>query len=70
MLAEIQSLKSSFRRISFGHVYRELNMEADSLSKQALAYQRGLLETEEVVEGVLAFHYETIWKYTDGNAEM
>ena len=45
-------------------------MEADSLSQQALAYQPGLLETKEVEEGMSAFHYETIWKYTDGNGEM
>ena len=60
LLTEIQSLKSSFRRISFGHFYRELNMEADSLSKQALAYHPGLIEIEEVEEGILAFHYETL----------
>ena len=45
-------------------------MEADSLSKQALAYQPGLLEIKEVVEGMSAFHYETIWKNTDSNEEM
>ena len=60
LLIEIQSLKSSIRRIYFGHVYCELNVEADSLSKQALAYQRALLEIEEVEEGMSAFHYETI----------
>ena len=45
LLAEIQTLKIYFRRISFGHIYRELNTEAYSLSKQALAYQPRLLET-------------------------
>ena len=60
LLEEIQTLKLSFRRISCGHVYRELNMEADALSKQALAYQPGLMETEEVSDGISAFHYETI----------
>ena len=60
MLTEIQSLKINFRMISFGHVYHELNMEVDSLSKQALAYQPGLLEIEEMEEGMSAFHYETI----------
>ena len=59
-LAEIQTLKNSFRRISFGHVYRELNMEVDTLSKQALAYQPSLMETEEMLEGISTFHYETI----------
>ena len=60
LLAKIQTLKTSFRRISFGHIYRELNMEADALSKQALAYQPSLMETEEVSEIILAFHCETI----------
>ena len=60
LLAEIQELKSKFRRISFVHIYRELNAEADSLSKQALAYQPGLMETEEVAEGTSTYRYETI----------
>ena len=60
LLAEIQTLKLNFRRISFGHVYRELNMEADALSKQALAYQPGLMETEEVLDATSAMHYETL----------
>ena len=60
LLAEIQTLKLSFRWISFGHVYRELNMEVDALSKQALSYQPGLMETEEVSDGISAVHYETL----------
>ena len=60
LLAEIQTLKTYFKRISFGHIYRELNMEADSLSNQALAYQPSLMETEEVVEGISTFRYEMI----------
>ena len=59
-LAEIQTLKLSFRQISFGHVYQELNMEVDTLSKQALAYQPGLMETKEVSDGTSAMHYETL----------
>ena len=39
LLAEIQELKAKFRRISFSHIYQELNAEVYSLSKQALAYQ-------------------------------
>ena len=33
LLAKIQTLKLKFRWISFDHVYREFNMEADDLSK-------------------------------------
>ena len=60
LLAEIQTLKLIFRQISFHHVYRELNMEADALSKQELAYQPSLMETKEVLDGISAFHYETL----------
>ena len=60
LLAEIQTLKSMFKRISFAHIYRELNAEVYSLSKQALAYQLGLMETEEVAEGISTYRYETI----------
>ena len=49
-----------FRRISFAHIYRELNEEAEFLSKQALAYQPGLMEIEEVVEGITFLRYEMI----------
>ena len=35
-------------------------MEVDSLSKHELAYHPGLMETEEVNEGISTFHYETI----------
>ena len=47
VLTKIQNLKTLFRRISFAHIYREVNEEADSLSKQALAYQPGIMEIEE-----------------------
>ena len=60
LLAEIQTLKLSFIWISFGHVYRELNMEANALSKEALAYQPDLMETEEVLDGTSTMHYETL----------
>lgn len=60
LLAELQILKSQFGRISFAHTYKELNLEADTLSKQALAYQPGMLEIEEVIDGLSTLHYETI----------
>ena len=52
LLVEIHNLKAMFRRISFAHIYRELNEEVEFLSKQALAYQPRLMEIEEVVEGI------------------
>ena len=46
------------------HIYRELNEEADSLSKHALAYQPRLMDIEEVVEGVSNLRYEAIYRAT------
>ena len=60
LLAEIQNLKAIFRRISFAHIYRELNEEAEFLSKQALSYQPGLMEIEEVAEGITTLRCEMI----------
>ena len=60
LLTEIQNLKTLFRRISFAHIYREVNEEADSLSKQALAYQPWLMEIEEIVEGTSKISFEMI----------
>ena len=59
-LTEIHNLKALFRRISFAHIYRELNEEADSLSKQALAYQPRLMEIEEIIEGTPKIIFEMI----------
>ena len=46
-LNEIPSLRSSFELVSFSHIYRELNSEADMLSKLALAIQPRVIEVEE-----------------------
>ena len=54
------NFEALFRRISFAHIYRELNEEADTLSKQALAHEQGMLEIEEIVDGLSTPHYETI----------
>jgi hypothetical protein len=40
----INKLKNSFREIHYTHVYRELNMEANFLSKKVLS------KTEEKIE--------------------
>jgi ribonuclease HI len=47
----LKMLKSTFREIHFTHVYRELNMEADHLSKMALTKTEGKLEFSRWVEG-------------------
>ena len=60
LLADIQSLKIQFVRIAFAHIYRELNEEADTLSKQALAFQPGMMEIEEITNGLSALQYESI----------
>jgi len=39
-----------FNRISFTHVYRELNTKADALSKDGLSLTEGILHLEEFLE--------------------
>ena len=51
LLKEIQALKPSFELVSFSHIYRELNSEAYTLSKLALAIQLGIIEVEEHANG-------------------
>ena len=47
LLNEIQSLRSSFKLVSFSHIYRELSLESNMLSNLALAIQPGVIEVEE-----------------------
>jgi hypothetical protein len=47
----IRELKKSFREISYSHIYRELNKEADSLSKKALLKIEGKIEYNLWVDG-------------------
>jgi ribonuclease HI len=47
----INKLKNSFREIHYTHVYRELNMEADFLSKKALSKTEGKIEYNLWVDG-------------------
>ena len=57
MMAAIRDLVTSFKSVSFEHIYRELNMEADSLSKLALALQPGIIEVEEMTNGQISDYY-------------
>lgn len=49
IMDRIQVLKGDFDGVSFIHVYREFNHKADTLSKQALTVQKGVL-IEQVVK--------------------
>ena len=60
LLAEIPNLKAQIGMIYCAHIYRELNEEADTLSKQALAFQLGMMEIEEVSNGLTTLHYKAI----------
>ena len=51
LLKTIKEQVATFEMISFGHIYRELNMETDKLSKLALALPPGLIEVEELSSG-------------------
>jgi len=47
----IIELKKSFKEISYSHIYREHNKEADSLSKKALLKIEGKIEYNLWVNG-------------------
>ena len=52
LLNAIRRLLEFFIGFSISHIYRELNMEADGLSKLALFLDLGKIETEEIL-GIL-----------------
>ena len=57
MLRTIRSMLPCFAALNFNHVYREYNLEADILSKQALAIQPGVIKGEIFDEGdSIMFH--------------
>jgi hypothetical protein len=43
----VQVLRGDFEEISFTHVYREFNHRVDTLSKEALTVQEGVLIEQE-----------------------
>jgi ribonuclease HI len=47
----IRDLIKNFRAINFSHIYRELNREADLLSKKAIQQQEGKITYNKWVEG-------------------
>ena len=48
LLNIIRRMLESFTGLRISHIYRELNMEADGLSKLALLLDPGKLETKEI----------------------
>lgn len=60
VLSEIKDVLTSFVSVSFTHIYRELNEEADILSKMALALQPGVLIEEEFRDGQLVEFFTVV----------
>ena len=56
LLMAIRALQTSFKEVHFKHIYREYNMEVDTLSKQALAIRSGIIEGE-IVTGSAITHF-------------
>lgn len=71
--------KRSFERIVFLHIYRELNLTADMLSKKSLHGTPGLVYFEEIIDNVVVsdsslklftivcFYYNKIKKLVNSN---
>ena len=51
LLTKIKQVMTSFESVSFTHIYREINGEADLLSKPAWALKLGVIEEEEFRNG-------------------
>jgi ribonuclease HI len=52
LAAQLKENSKQFVKISFAHVYRELNTIADALSKAGLALPVGQLRLEESIDGI------------------
>lgn len=52
----IEDLIPQFSDISFHHIFREQNGDADYLSKEALCGIEGILIVDEYIDGVLSFN--------------
>jgi hypothetical protein len=50
---KIRDLIKNFKEISFLHIFRESNVEADHLSKKALQHQEGLISYNKWVDGAM-----------------
>ena len=53
----IREQMEAFESISFEHIYRELNSEADKLSKKALTLPLGLMEVKEIINNQILNQY-------------
>ena len=51
---------AAFESITFHHIYRELNSEADKLSKMALALPPSLMEVKEIVNNQTVNQYVSL----------
>ena len=62
LLREIRALHLSFEEVHFKYIYTEYNMEVNSLSKQALAIQSGIIEGEIATSSAITHFFSTIKK--------
>lgn len=51
--SNIRILIAQFEQVHFQHVYRQHNMEADCLSKKGLGSPKGILQIEEIENGLV-----------------
>ena len=57
LLRAIRSQNENFESISFQHIYRELNVDADKLSKEALLLPPGIMEIKDYENNILVNQY-------------
>ena len=57
LLKAIREKITTFETISFNHIYRELNSEANKLSKMALALPPSLMEVMEINNNQIVNQY-------------
>ena len=56
LLRIIKEQKDAFETISFTRVYRDLNTEGNTLSKEALAIHQGLMEVRKIKNELIENH--------------
>ena len=57
LLRETRIQKDNFESISFQHIYRELNVDADKLSKEALLLPLGIMEIKDYENNLFVNQY-------------
>ena len=60
---KVQSLRRTFKKLTFKHISKKFNEDADSLSKEVLFQNFGTTIIQEFMEGAMIF--ETVYDFKE-----